>query len=279
MKVISLENKGKYQILKFTDPNVSELMSDYTEIESKINGSHVFIDFSMIKNITKDDYDLFDQFFLSLKKNETSFACFNITNDILNNLLLNTSAKQDDIRVSLFEALSKFGLSDDKKMTLDVSFIKPFIKASFDTIKLQANLPIELAKVQTSLSTVADNVVIVGNLSIASEAFNGSLSICFPEDVFLSIYNSMLFTEETEINEDIVDCAAELTNIILGSAKADINRSTGHVIEKAIPQVIRGNPVNLRQLVGNKCIVVPFKIPKGLFYMVIGATNTEVKAA
>ena len=202
-----------------------------------------------------------------------------MADEILDSLLINTSAKQDDIRVSLFDALSKFGLSDEKKMALDVNFIKPFIKASFDTIKLQANLPIELAKIQTSLSQVTNNVVIAGNLNISSDTFNGSLSICFPEDVFLSIYNSMLGTEETEINEDIVDCAAELTNIILGSAKADINRSTGTVIDKAIPQVITGNPVNLKQLVGNKCIVVPFKVPKGLFYMVIGSTNAQVQAA
>ena len=279
MKVISLENKGKYQILKFENSNLSGLMSEFNGALDDIAGNHLFIDFALIQDINKDDYELFDEFFLTLKKKETSFACFNIAEDIIKNLLLNTSAKQDDIRVSLFEALSKFGLSDEKKMTLDVNFIKPFIKASFDTIKLQANLPIELDKVQTSLDNVADNIVIAGNLNINSEAFTGSLSICFPEDVFLSIYNSMLGTEETEINEDIVDCAAELTNIILGAAKADINRTTGQVIDKAIPQVIRGNPVNLKGLVGNKCIVVPFKIPKGMFYMVIGSRAVQEKAA
>ena len=69
-------------------------------------------------------------------------------------------------------------------MTLDVNFIKTFIKASFDTIKLQANLPIELDKVQTSLDNVADNIVIAGNLNINSEAFTGSLSICFLRTYF-----------------------------------------------------------------------------------------------
>ena len=271
MNVISLENKGKYQILRFENSKLSGLMTEFNGAIEEIAGNHLFIDFSTLEDIDKDDYELLDEFFLCLKKKEASFACFNIAEHMINTLLLNTSAKQDDIRASLFEALSKFGLSDEKKMTLDVNFIKPFIKASFDTIKLQANLPIELTKVQTSLDSVADNIVIAGNLNINSEAFTGSLSICFPEDVFLSIYNSMLGTEETEINEDIVDCAAELTNIILGAAKADINRSTGQVIDKAIPKVIRGNPVDLVELVGNKCIVVPFKIPKGLFYMLIGS--------
>ena len=102
-----------------------------------------------------------------------------------------------------------------------------FIQSSFVSGELSPLLKgrIDINQYYQAVET-ADNVVIVGNLSIASEAFNGSLSICFPEDVFLSIYNSMLFTEETEINEDIVDCAAELTNIILGSAKADIKKKT-----------------------------------------------------
>ena len=76
-----------------------ELMKEFESILEEINDSHIFIDFAEVKTIDKDDYEQFDQFFLTLKKKDSSFACFNMADEILDSLLINTSAKQDDIRV------------------------------------------------------------------------------------------------------------------------------------------------------------------------------------
>ena len=47
-------------------------MSEFNGAIDDIAGNHLFIDFALIQDINKDDYELFDEFFLTLKKKETS---------------------------------------------------------------------------------------------------------------------------------------------------------------------------------------------------------------
>ena len=138
-----------------------------------------------------------------------------------------------------------------------------------ETIKLQANLPVTLDKLGKTLDAIKHPIAIIGSINISSDNYNGTMYLYFPEDVFLNIFNSMVGLDETEINEDTIDCAAELSNIILGSAKAEINRTTGVVIDTMLPQIYTKDQIDLTKDIGRDYIIVPFNVDKGSFYMII----------
>ena len=128
------------------------------------------------------------------------------------------------------------------KLGLDVKFINPFIKAAMTTFETQAKLKIQVEKpcLKTSPDTYDPPIEIAGVLNLSSKAFHGSISLCFPREVFLKIYQNMLGVKPAEITRECEDAAGELLNVIFGMAKAELNDTTDYQIERAIPKVIRG---------------------------------------
>ena len=110
---------------------------------------------------------------------------------------------------------------------------------------------------------------------MSSEKFQGTITLCFTGPVFLSIMGSMLGETYTEITKDLEDGAAELLNIIFGTAKATLNQQ-GHSIQKAIPTVVRGHALHTSQPKGAKAIVLPFKTDKGEFHVEIASEGASL---
>src|SRR5262245_39596069 len=122
---------------------------------------------------------------------------------------------------------------------LDVSFFKPFVDGTLKTLKIQCNLEGSPGKPFIKGTQAQPEFEIAGVIGITSEKFSGNITLCFPGKVYLTLMSNMLGEQFTEINKDLQDGAAELLNIIFGSAKVVLNQQ-GHTIQKAIPTVIRG---------------------------------------
>jgi chemotaxis protein CheX len=114
---------------------------------------------------------------------------------------------------------------------------------------------------------------IAGVIGLTSEKFNGTIAICFPGSVFLTMMTNMLGETFTEITDDLSDGAAELLNIIYGQAKIVLNQQ-GYSIEKAIPTVVRGQNLQTRHITSNKVVVIPFVSETGEIHIEI---STEPK--
>jgi chemotaxis protein CheX len=85
----------------------------------------------------------------------------------------------------------------------------------------------------------------------------------------------MLGSEAQEINDDVKDCVSELTNIIFGNAKRDLN-AAGHTISAALPSVITGKGHEIRHAVQGICLVIPFSSTFGKVN-VETVINTQLK--
>lgn len=113
---------------------------------------------------------------------------------------------------------------------------------------------------------------ISGVIGIVSDAFQGSVVISFPEDTFLGVISRMLGEEYHKIDQEIIDGAGELTNMIFGQAKIVLNEK-GYGIKTAIPSVVSGKDHSLAALTKGPVIVVPFTTEFGKFFVEIGLSN------
>jgi chemotaxis protein CheX len=110
-----------------------------------------------------------------------------------------------------------------------------------------------------------------GIIGITSEVFSGTLAISFPEPLFLKIAENMLGEKHSQITAGIVDIAGELSNMILGQAKIELN-NLGFQVQQALPSCIWGKDHKVKHFGGGACIVLPFETAHGVFHVEV-STN------
>jgi len=105
-------------------------------------------------------------------------------------------------------------------------------------------------------SASGPNDGVVSFIGIAgSWAGTGSLS-CSPA-VACRVCTAMLMTEATSVDEDVLDAVAELTNMIIGSVKTDLENELGP-LGLSIPTVVFGRNFKTRSAATAEWIHVRF---------------------
>ncbi len=89
---------------------------------------------------------------------------------------------------SLNEAKRKAGLRAKGK--IDVEFINPFLSATKNTLAVQAETEIQPLKPFVKEGSGPYQVSIAGVISLISDHFSGSITLCFPTQTFLTIYRA-----------------------------------------------------------------------------------------
>lgn len=151
---------------------------------------------------------------------------------------------------------------------LDVQFFKAFVDGTLKTLSVQCSVNAECGKPFIKNTKPQPEFDLAGVISISCEAFNGTITLCFPEKVFLAVMSSMLGEPYTEITADLENGAAEILNIIFGTAKTVLNQQ-GYLLEKAIPTVIRGINIRTSSLSSKMIMVLPFATASGEFHIEI----------
>lgn len=159
---------------------------------------------------------------------------------------------------------------------VSADFFKPFVVGTLETIRVQCGIETSPGKPFIKGNETQPDFEIAGVIGLTSEAFAGNITICFPGKVFLQIMSSMLGEQYTEITPELQDGAAELLNIIFGTAKAALNQQ-GHTIQMAIPTVIRGSALQTSALGIKKAMVLPFHTPAGEFHVEISMDSGTKK--
>ncbi|MFZ9596194.1 MAG: chemotaxis protein CheX [Bdellovibrionia bacterium] len=107
---------------------------------------------------------------------------------------------------------------------------------------------------------------VAGMIGLTSETARGSVGIYFSYKVFLSLLSRLFQETQTQITRNNEDAAAEILNIIFGSAKAELNK-TGHQLQFSIPQVIRGGNVSTQNGSAQEVIISTFNSDLGEFQL------------
>ncbi|MBF0360444.1 MAG: chemotaxis protein CheX [Oligoflexia bacterium] len=111
---------------------------------------------------------------------------------------------------------------------------------------------------------------------LKSNSLSFSISLWFPEEVFLKFVSSMFGEEFNELQDEIRDLASEWLNITIGNLKSTINDKMGGGFETSIPVTIVGDNLALPTPNNAPIIVLPFKSELGLFHCLLIISNEAI---
>jgi chemotaxis protein CheX len=145
---------------------------------------------------------------------------------------------------------------------MDVKLINPFINATLHVLETMAFMTVKPGKPYLKRDNVAKGDVtgVIGLTGVA----NGTISVTFQERCILSIVSNMLGEKMVQLNEDIADAVGELTNMVSGQARRELEE-IGRVFRAAIPSVIMGKSHSITHYTNGPRIAIPFYTDSGDF--------------
>lgn len=145
---------------------------------------------------------------------------------------------------------------------MDVKIINAFLDGTISVIKTMAFVEPKAGAPYLKKDAVAHGDI-SGIIGLAG-SIKGSLALSFDEPCILEIVSSMLGERISGINADISDAVGELTNMISGAARKNME-AAGFSIYSALPTVISGKDHNITHVMGGPSIIIPFTTASGSF--------------
>jgi len=154
-----------------------------------------------------------------------------------------------------------------------VEYINPFIVAAGKAFSTMLNC--EIRRERLSLKdAAAPQHEISGIIGMSGNAV-GTVVLSFSEELALKAAGTMLMTEFTAVTADVVDAVGELTNMVAGAAKAQLEELH---LSISLPNVVTGKGHEIRFPSNAQPITVSFSTEWGPFSLEVGL-ETVVEAA
>jgi chemotaxis protein CheX len=150
-------------------------------------------------------------------------------------------------------------------------YINPFISSLINTFETMLGCP--LTRGQLYLKTPDTALHDVSGIIGLSGQAQGTVVLSLDREVAMRATSTLLMCETTELNGDVVDAVGELTNMVAGSAKAQL---TEYKLSISLPGVIKGEGHEVCFPSDVTPICVPFTCPWGELKIEVGLT--EVRA-
>ena len=145
---------------------------------------------------------------------------------------------------------------------MDVRFINPFLNGTLKVLKTMAFVEPKPGRPYLKKDSLARGDV-SGIIGLTGSA-TGSMALSFSEGAILKIVSNMLGEEIMEVNGDITDAVGEITNMISGVARKELE-TLGLNVSAAIPTVVSGKGHSIKHVLGGPSIIIPFEIEEGPF--------------
>ena len=148
---------------------------------------------------------------------------------------------------------------------MKVEYLNPFLQATIKVLSTMAMISPKPGKPGVKEDDVAVGDI-TGIIGITGHA-EGSLAVSVSESCALKIVENMVGEKYQNMNEEVADCVGELTNMISGDARAQL-QTLGFDFTAAIPTVVRGKDHTIQHLVkGGATLMIPFATDDGDFYV------------
>ena len=145
---------------------------------------------------------------------------------------------------------------------MNVQFINPFIEGTVSVLKTMAFVEPRAGKPYLKLDNLAKGDI-SGIIGLTGSA-TGSLALSFSEGAILKIVSNMLGEDLKSINSDVQDAVGELTNMVSGVARKNLE-AAGFYIQAAIPTIVSGKNHSIAHVMGGPSLIIPFEIDEGVF--------------
>jgi chemotaxis protein CheX len=145
---------------------------------------------------------------------------------------------------------------------MDVRFVNAFLEGTINVLKTMAFIEPRPGKPYLKQDNMAVGDI-SGIIGLTGSA-RGSLALSFSAGCILRVVSNMLGEEITDINGDIQDAVGEITNMISGAARKNLE-AKGFNITAAIPTVVFGKGHSIIHVMGGPSIIIPFETDHGPF--------------
>jgi chemotaxis protein CheX len=129
-------------------------------------------------------------------------------------------------------------------------------KAAADVFSTMLGVELGEGEVSIESAMPEGNDGVVSFIGLAG-AWAGTGSVTCSPSLACRICAQMLMTESPSVNEEVLDAVAELTNMIIGSVKTDLERHLGP-LGLSIPTVVYGRNFRTKSAGSAEWIVVRF---------------------
>ncbi|THB72687.1 MAG: chemotaxis protein CheX [Desulfobacteraceae bacterium] len=145
---------------------------------------------------------------------------------------------------------------------MDVRLINPFINSTINVLETMAFITVNAGKpyVKTDNLATGDVSGVLGLTGVA----NGTIAVTFEKECILKVVSNMFGETMSELNHEIADAVGELTNMISGQARRELEE-IGKVFKAAIPSVVMGNNHSIVHYTDGPKIAIPFSTNAGEF--------------
>jgi chemotaxis protein CheX len=147
---------------------------------------------------------------------------------------------------------------------MDVRFINPFLEGTISVLKTMARIEPVAGKPYLKKGSQAKGDV-SGIIGFTGSA-RGSLAISFSKASIIRVVTNMLGENHSEINDEVRDAVGEITNMISGVARKNLE-AQGYTIQAAIPTIVSGENHSILHVLGGPSIIIPFETDAGPFYV------------
>jgi chemotaxis protein CheX len=148
---------------------------------------------------------------------------------------------------------------------MQVEYINPFLASLKNTFKTM--LACETRRGTVSLkSDRRSSYEVSGVIGLSGRAV-GTVVLSFSKAVAVKAASTLLMTELTEIDDDVLDAVGELTNMVAGAAKAELE---DYQLQVSLPNVITGKGHEVHFPSEVTPIAIPFDTEWGPLCLEIG---------
>ncbi len=155
-----------------------------------------------------------------------------------------------------------------------VEYINPFIASLKNTFRTMLGCEAQRGQLAVKSSGHAHHPI-SGVIGLSGKAV-GTVVVSFSREVALRAASTMLMTEATEVNEDVLDAVGELTNMVAGGAKAQLEEFQLMV---SLPNVITGQDHEVHFPSNVTPLCIHFQTPWGPLTLEVGFAPLEVPAS
>ncbi|MCL2349831.1 MAG: chemotaxis protein CheX [Planctomycetaceae bacterium] len=150
----------------------------------------------------------------------------------------------------------------------DVDFINPVILSLEETFATMLDckltrVGLALKESSTALHPISGIIGVSGKMAI------GTVVLTMSESVALKAASTMLMSEVSEPNEEVMDAVGELTNMVAGATKAKLSK---YQLSMGLPSVFHGKECRIHFPPNAHPIVIPFESPWGKLALEVGFT-------
>jgi chemotaxis protein CheX len=115
-----------------------------------------------------------------------------------------------------------------------------------------------------------------GVIGMVQDKLEATLTLCLTYDAVRELLPHVIGNAVSVTHEMAVDAVGEITNMIFGQIKSDLNRR-GFELKLGIPSVVSGKGHFLSQFHRGKYMIVPFQLNGHLFQVHIAIHHTAQK--